>query len=131
MNINILKQEKQPLLSRTEISAKVEFKGPTPSKEEIKKNIAFKLKKKEELTVIKYIYNEFGLQEAEVAAFIYDDKKVMSILEKETKKKGKKPEAKSSAEQPTEKPEAKSPAEQPTEKPEAKSPAEQLTEKQK
>ena len=91
MNINILKQEKQPLLSRIEVSAKVEFKGSTPSREELKKGMAIKLKQKEELTVIKHIYNEFGAQEAEVEAFIYDDKKVMSILEKEKKKKDSKP----------------------------------------
>ena len=119
MNITILKQEKQPLLSRIEISAKVEFKGSTPSREEVKKGIATKLQQKEELTTIKHIYNEFGAQEAKVEAFIYDDKKVMSVLEKEKKKKDKKPVA--------EKPEEKSPEKiKDTTKEEQK---EQLTEK--
>ena len=87
MNTNILKQEKHPLLSRIEISAKVEFNGSTPSRDDITKSIATKLKQKEELIVIKHIYNDFGAQEAEIEAFIYDDKKVMSVLEKEKKKK--------------------------------------------
>ena len=104
MNITILKQEKQPLLSRTEIYAKVEFKGSTPSKEKLKKSIATKLKQKEELTAIKHIYTEFGSQEAKVEAFIYDDKKVMSVLEKSKKKKGAKPTSKKSAEASAEKP---------------------------
>ena len=104
MNINILKQEKQPLLSRIEVSAKVEFNGSTPSREDITKSIATKLKQKEELTAIKHIYTEFGSQEAKVEAFIYDDKKVMSVLEKSKKKKGAKPTSKKSAEASAEKP---------------------------
>ncbi|MBW2985150.1 hypothetical protein KY313_00640 [Candidatus Woesearchaeota archaeon] len=126
MNITILKQEKQPLLSRTEVSAKVSFKGSTPSKEEIQKNIASKLKQKEELTVIKHIYNEFGSQEAKIEAFIYDDTKVMSVLEKSKKKENKpaaeKPvESKEESEQPVEEKSQESKKEeqkeQPTEKP--------------
>ena len=112
MNIIILKQEKQPLLSRTEVSAKVSFKGSTPSKKDVQKNIASKLKQKEELTAIKHIYNEFGAQEAEVEAFIYEDKKVMSVLEKSKKKEEKPSEA--SSETPTAV-QAEKPAEQPVE----------------
>ena len=101
------------MLSRTEVSAKVSFKGSTPSKEEIQKNIASKLKQKEELTAIKHIYNEFGAQEAKVEAFIYDDKKVMSVLEKSKKKEKKPSEAPEVAQ--TEKP-AEQPAEEKSEK---------------
>ena len=123
MNINILKQEKQPLLSRIEVSAKVEFNGSTPSREDITKSIATKLKQKEELTVIKHIYNEFGAQEAEFEAFIYDDKKVMSVLEKNNNKKGIK-QAEKPKEAPKEKPAEKpkeAPKEEPAEKPKEKS----------
>ena len=128
MNINILKQEKQPLLSRIEISAKVEFNGSTPSRDDITKSIATKLKQKEELTTIKHIYTEFGSQEAKVEAFIYDDKKVMSVLEKSKKKKGVKPASEKPAEPSTEKPteniedsQKEEKKEQPTKKQEEKS----------
>ena len=90
MNIIISKKEKQPLLSRTEISVKVEFSGPTPSKEELKKSLTIKLKQKEEMIVIKHIYTKYGSQEAEVEALIYDDKKVMHVLENQKKTKNEK-----------------------------------------
>ncbi|MBL7050737.1 hypothetical protein ISS04_01085 [Candidatus Woesearchaeota archaeon] len=86
MKLEIIKQEKQPLLSRIEIMAKITFQGATPSNENIKKAIATKLKADESFTVIKHIYTEFGLQEGDVEAFVYDDKKVMAVLEKKAKK---------------------------------------------
>ena len=86
MNLNITKQEKQPLLSRIEVVAKVGFQGATPSNEELRKAIAVKLKTDESLTVIKHIYTKFGSQEADVESFVYDDKKVMAVLEKKAKK---------------------------------------------
>ena len=74
------------MLSRVDVVAKISFHGATPSNEELRKSIAAKLKADESLTVIKHIYTEFGSQEADVEAFVYDDKKVMAVLEKKAKK---------------------------------------------
>ena len=91
MKINILNEENKPLLSRTEINAEIEFEGSTPSKEEVKKEIAKQKKKNEELVVVKNIYNKFGLNKAKSLIYIYEQKKDMEMIEpKQRKKKEKK-----------------------------------------
>lgn len=109
MDLNITKQEKQPLLLRTEIIAEITFEGKTPSRYDLVKMISKKLKIKPELTLVKHIYTEFGSQKANVEAYTYEDAKVMGVLEKkiraikEPKKEEPKPtpaEAPASAEEP-------------------------------
>jgi len=86
MDMEIIKQESQPLLSRTEVNAKVLFEGVTPSRYQILKSLSTKLKSKEELTVVKHINCSFGSQEAFIEAYIYDKQDVMSVLEKNPRK---------------------------------------------
>jgi len=87
MKINILNEENKPLLSRTEINAEIEFEGSTPSKEEVKKEIAKQKKKNEELVVVKNIYNKFGLNKAKSLIYIYEQKKDMEMIEPKQRKK--------------------------------------------
>jgi len=88
MKINILKEENKPLLSRTEINIEIEFEGATPSKEEVKKEVA-KLKKKDEsLVAVKEIYVKFGSRKAKSLIYIYDNKKIMDQIEPKIKVKG-------------------------------------------
>jgi len=82
MDLNITKQEKQPLLSRTEIIAEITFEGKTPSRYDLVKMISKKLKIKPELTLVKHIYTEFGSQKANIEAYTYEDAKIMKVLEK-------------------------------------------------
>lgn len=93
MNIKILEQKQEPLLSRTEVKAELSFEGATPSNEELKKALATQLKADENLVVIKSIYTEFGIAKATATAYIYTDKKALESIEPKPKeKKGKKAE---------------------------------------
>ena len=104
MDLNITKQEKQPLLSRTEIIAEITFEGKTPSRYDLVKIISKKLKIKPELTLVKHIYTEFGSQKANVEVYTYEDAKVMGVLEKKIRevKEPKKVESPTSSETPKE-----------------------------
>ena len=107
MDLNITKQEKQALLARTEITAEISFEGPTPSRYEIVKAITKKLKLKQDLTVVKHIYTNFGSNKADVEVYAYNDSEVMKVLEKKVR------EIKAPKEEP--KPVEKTPAETPKE----------------
>lgn len=91
MMLNILKEKETPLLSRKRITAEVTFKGATPARVNIRKELATKLKAKEELVEIRHIYSKFGEEKAKVIAHIYDNEKVMKVLmhKKKTKEENK------------------------------------------
>lgn len=90
MKINILKEDHKPLLNRIEINAEIEFEGTTPSKDEVKKEIA-KLKKKDEsLVAVKNIFVKFGTRKAKSSIYLYDNKKDMDKIEPKIKVKGEK-----------------------------------------
>ena len=98
MNIVISKQTESPLLSRKRITADVSFKGQTPSRAELKKQLADKLKTQKDLVEIRHIYGRFGQETAKLIAHVYENEKVMKALvhkkkEKEAKKKEAAPEA--------------------------------------
>ena len=90
MKINILKEENKPLLSRTEINSEIEFEGKTPSKEEVKKEIAKIKKKDESLVAVKNIHVKFGTRKAKSFIYIYENKKDMDRIEPRIKVKGEK-----------------------------------------
>jgi len=95
MNLKILKQKESSLLSRKRITAEVTFKGTTPSKANLKKELASKLKSKEDLIEIRHIYGKFGEETAKVIAHVYENEKVMkSLVKKKKVKEAKKEEAK-------------------------------------
>ncbi len=112
MNIKILKQKESPLLSRKRISVEATFKGATPSKSTLKKELATKLKAKEDLIEIRHVYGKFGEERAKVIAHVYDNEKVMKALihkkkEKEVKKKETVPVAETKPAEPAKKEEKK------------------------
>ena len=87
MNIKILEQKKQPLLSRTEVTAEVTFEGTkTPSKSEVKKNIAAQTKSDEKLAVVKSIYNHSGSTIAQAVVYVYVSADEMKRIEPRDKK---------------------------------------------
>lgn len=83
MDIHIDKDEHRPLLHRREIKATIDFEGATPKREEVKKEMAQKLKVKEELLLINRIYNANGDSRADVIVHVYEDEKVLKETEYE------------------------------------------------
>lgn len=87
MNLTIQKEKETPMLSRKRVTGEVTFKGVIPSKDNLKKELASKLKVKEELIEIRHVYNKYGEERAKVIANVYDNDKVMKILGKKVKAK--------------------------------------------
>ena len=85
VEIEIISQEKQPLLSRSLITAKVTFEGATPSRGDIKNSLVSKIKSAPEFTVIKKISTNFGTSSAKVDAFVFENEKVMKFFSKKVK----------------------------------------------
>jgi len=93
MDINLLKERDTPLLSRKRCTLDVNFKGATPSRKQIRDEIAKKLKADPELTVVRHIYTRHGVEKARVITNIYTKKEDMvkfedkGLLEKHSEKK--------------------------------------------
>ena len=87
--MNILENKKNMLLNREEIVATLQAEI-TPSKSEIAKAIAVKLKKHEGQIVIEKIEGNFGNHEFIIKAKVYDDVKSKDKYETVTRKEKKK-----------------------------------------
>ena len=72
--VNITKNVENKLLSRKEIEAVIPNENGTLSRAVIKKEIAKKLKVKEELVIVNNASNYFGNTEVRVKAKVYDTK---------------------------------------------------------
>lgn len=81
MEINILEDNQKPLLSRREVLAEVSFDAQTPSRPEIRKALASKLKVNVELVIVTNIDTEFGYRKANVDAHVYKNKKDLEAVE--------------------------------------------------
>ncbi len=130
MKLEILAQNKAPLLSREEVQARVGFFGTsTPSRKEIRKSLADQLKKDPELIAIKNISTKFGASEAYISVFVYDNKEEMTKIEPESKREKEKPaEDKKEEAKPEEKPAEEKKKEKPAEKPKEEAPKEEKKE---
>ncbi|MBI2130449.1 hypothetical protein HYU10_01645 [Candidatus Woesearchaeota archaeon] len=93
MELKIEKKEKEPLLSRTKIVARLSFENETPSYKEITPQIAAAAKKEEGLVVIRTVRNYFGDRKAEVTAYAYDDENSKNLTEPKKKSREKKEKA--------------------------------------
>lgn len=99
MKLDVVKERETPLLSRTRVTLNLEYEGPTPSRLQLRKEVAAKLKQEENLVVLKHIYTRFGQHRAKLIAHVYkteDDLKRMEDeymkvkhLDKEGKQKAK------------------------------------------
>ncbi|MEK6868089.1 MAG: hypothetical protein AABX98_04665 [Nanoarchaeota archaeon] len=81
MDFEVSKQSKVPLLSRERVTGFVHFQGVTPSRLDVKKALAGKIKTKEEHVVVRHIYQKYGAQRAKVIAHVYQDEAMMKRLE--------------------------------------------------
>ena len=88
MDLNVLGQKDNILLSRKEVTAELSFFGAkTPSKEEVKKKLSEKLKVSENLIVVKSIDGKFGSPTAKVLAYSYLSEGDLKRIEPKEKKK--------------------------------------------
>ena len=87
MQINITDKKEEPLLSRTMVSAALEFEKSTPSYAEVTTVLASALKSDEKLIAIRHIYNSFGSRKAQVIAYLYADEAKKQFAEPKLKVK--------------------------------------------
>ncbi len=79
MDVEILDDKKNPLLSRREVRFKVAFQGPTPGRKDVRGKVVAILNSDNELTVLDRLDSEFGSQTAVGYVKVYADKKAMSV----------------------------------------------------
>ena len=82
MKLEVSKERETPLLSRKRVNVMIEFEGTTPSRKELVKAVAKKLDIKENLIVIKHVYQRFGQGLAKVIAHIYETEKDKNAVER-------------------------------------------------
>ncbi len=79
MELQIIKDKKNPLLKRREVSLKIVNKG-TPSRIEVKNKLAAMANSKPELIVIEQLNTAFGKQEIMGTASIYESEERLKQL---------------------------------------------------
>lgn len=85
--MEVLQEKEQPLLRRKEYIIKCQFdNSKTPSNQEMLKNSSSLLKAPENLIIVKKIRQEFGLNQADVSVYVYEDQKSLDTIEKIKKK---------------------------------------------
>lgn len=76
----IISKEERPLLGRTDVQASISFEGATPSRKDVRKDVAKALGEKIEHVIVKTIKTGYGGQSAHVEAAVYknlDDAKAL------------------------------------------------------
>ncbi len=90
--MKILEKNKSKLIDRTEFLIEYPHtQKPTPTNNEIKKELAKELKTKEELIIIKNIITKFGEGTSTISAFAYDNLEELKKLEKYVEPKKEEP----------------------------------------
>ena len=83
MDIKILKDKKNALLNRRELEFVVKYEGPTPSRNDVRNKLAAILNAPFEMLVIQRIKTEYGMQESEGYAKLYENANRMKEVELE------------------------------------------------
>ncbi len=97
MELEILEEKENPFFERKELKLRIKHeKAPTPSKQELKKEIASKYSVPEENILLDYILTKKGLNEAIAKVKIYKEK-VHQKVSKEKVKEEKKEEVQNEA----------------------------------
>ena len=81
MDIKVLEQKNNPLLQRREVKFSVSHNLGTPSRDEIKGQIAAHLNSKPELVIIERMRSQFGKRETHGYAKIYETVERMKSVE--------------------------------------------------
>lgn len=83
MKLEVIKERETPLLSRTRVTLGLEYEGATPSRLQLRKEVAAKLKSDENLVILKHIYTRFGQHRAKIIAHIYKNLDDLKRIEDE------------------------------------------------
>lgn len=83
MDILIREDKNNPLLNRRELDFVVKYEGSTPSRSDVRNKLAAMLNAPLELLVIRKMTPEFGMQEANGYAKLYEEESRMKELELE------------------------------------------------
>ena len=87
--MKITEKKDEPLLSRTMVTADLEFEKATPNHAEVTSMLASQLMADEKLIVVRHVYTEFGNRKAQVTAYVYHDEAKKQFFEPKVKvKKG-------------------------------------------
>ncbi|KAF5423093.1 MAG: 30S ribosomal protein S24e [Candidatus Methanomarinus sp.] len=81
MDIEIIKEKENPLLDRKEINFTISHTGPTPSRDEIKKNFVARYNSQHELVIVDKLSSEYGTQQTAGYVKIYSDTQRVSEIE--------------------------------------------------
>jgi len=81
MNIQVISDEKKPLLKRREIIVRLGYEDKTPSRLEIRKELAKKRGVKEDLLLVTRIKPWYGTPAASVEVVVYDDEAALKEVE--------------------------------------------------
>ncbi|MAG52594.1 MAG: hypothetical protein CMH62_01390 [Nanoarchaeota archaeon] len=88
--MKVLKEKDLPLLKRKRLTAEIDhFKKPTPSKQEVLKTIAEKMKASEDSISLLHVYPHYGREKSKIIANVYKSKEDLETFEKIHKKKKK------------------------------------------
>lgn len=89
--MKLIKERSFPLLGRKRFTYEVEHvESATPSKITFQTKVAKAVGVKPELVTIRHVFSNYGLGFSKVIAHVYDDDKVMKVLEAKKVKKEKK-----------------------------------------
>ena len=83
MNIQITKEDKKPLLKKRVLTGKTVYEGKTPTRMEIRDELAKKINAKKELVIVKRAKTYYGSQSAHLEAEVYDDENALKAIEHE------------------------------------------------
>jgi len=107
MELEIVSRKDNPLLERTELEVLAHHTGqPTPTRDEVRDQVAAAMKAKKEQVLVDHMESTFGKGLTRGYVKVYKNKQAAEAIEREPIKKRNKMEAKA----PEKKPEAKAPA---------------------
>ena len=72
MNIKLIKEKDNPLLSRKRVTFEGDVENSTPSRLKLKEHVAKSLKTDGEKVIIRHIYTRFGSKKIKVIAHVYN-----------------------------------------------------------
>jgi ribosomal protein S24E len=81
MDFSIVHEEKRPLLHRRDVTVRIAFENATPSRKDITKLAAEKLKAKEDMVLVAKVTPEIGTSAARVQLRVYDDEAALKAVE--------------------------------------------------
>lgn len=84
MEIEVLSERENPLLSRKEIRCLIRYQGPTPTIKDVKLKIAAMYNVDKNLVIVDKIDQEFGKMESKCYVKIYSDEDMMKMIEKKS-----------------------------------------------